>query len=142
MVGGSIPSLPTNTENGDVLNGHVAQVVERQIHILHVEGSNPSMTSIQPSPKLGDTKEEVERTYEMTRETMHRQCLLRHETGAMQTSWIEAEFAVKGRPLRLKEDGGWQEGWRVEEAYVGELPSKVVQERERDFKSHRRATDV
>lgn len=73
---------------------------------------------------------------------MSRQCRLRHETGVIDTTWIPVEFAVKGKPLRLKRDGGWQEGWMVEEAFSGDLPSEVVQERERDFKNHRKATDV
>jgi hypothetical protein len=73
---------------------------------------------------------------------MHRQCRLRHESGILDTVWIPAEFAVKGRPLRLKTEGGWEDGWVVEEAFTGDLPSRVVQERERGFKSHRKATDV
>ncbi len=72
---------------------------------------------------------------------MQTQCRL--ERGqAKQTSWIPSEFATEGRIVDLKDRRGfWSEGWRVAKVYSS-MPAAVIAERERDFTSHRRATDV
>ena len=67
---------------------------------------------------------------------------LHHESGAIQTSWIEIGFAQVGRVLRLKQNGEWVNGWTVKEVYPGVLDSNIVQERGRDYANHRKATDI
>ena len=76
--------------------------------------------------------------------TTHTQVHLEHvQTGARQTTWVPSTFAEIGRVLRLKDRGEWSNGWRVQAAFV-EAPtlSAVIAERERDFRTHRRATDI
>lgn len=78
----------------------------------------------------------------MTKEMM-KQCLLRDATGGQEVCWIESSLAVKGRPLRIKVDGKWEDGWAVTEVLGDfELAQSYLQERSRDHKSHRKATDV
>lgn len=72
---------------------------------------------------------------------MHKQCLL-ERNGSKQVVWIPQEFAVKDRTLRIKEDGKWTNGWIVGEVFDVAIASDVIQKRERDFKTHRRATDI
>ena len=43
--------------------------------------------------------------------------------------------------IRIKEGGVWSDGWRVD-AVWGSLPAEMVEKNERNFKTHRRATDV
>lgn len=74
--------------------------------------------------------------------TTHMHCVLKHGDGSTQVSWIPSEFATEGRYLKLKENGVWKDGWEVVKAYPGVMDSDVIQARERDFKSHRKATDV
>jgi hypothetical protein len=71
----------------------------------------------------------------------HTQCLLRRATGSTQVSWIPTKFAVEGRILELDEDGR-SNGWTVKEVWDSPVPSAYVFARERDFKNHRKATDV
>jgi hypothetical protein len=72
----------------------------------------------------------------------HSQCLL-NRLGAQQTSWIPTKFAVQGRYVKLKDDDGeWTDGWRVERVFGGAVPSEVIAKNERNYKSHRKATDV
>lgn len=72
--------------------------------------------------------------------TLSTQCRL-ERAGALQVSFIPARFAEVGRTIRIKEDGVWQDGWRVD-AVWGSLPAEVVEKNARNFKTHRRATDV
>lgn len=76
----------------------------------------------------------------MKQETL-RQCML-ERNGSRQVSWIPSENARFRNTVRLKEDGKWTEGWNIIEVYDGELSAEVVQARSRDFKNHRKATDV
>ena len=71
----------------------------------------------------------------------HTQCRL-HRHGAIQVSWLPTEFARKGHYVRLKENGEWTDGWQVAEVFPGQMASKIVQERSRDYKSHRDGTDI
>jgi len=58
------------------------------------------------------------------------------------TSWIPKRYAVVGRYIKLKsEDGTWDDGWKVHQAHT-ELPTKVVLEREQDYRQARKASDV
>ena len=69
------------------------------------------------------------------------QCHLRRGKEKM-TSWIPKRYAVVGRYIKLKsEDGTWEDGWKVHQTYT-ELPTKVVLEREQDYRETRKASDV
>lgn len=72
--------------------------------------------------------------------TMHTQCRL-ERAGVSQVSFIPAAFAQAGRWLKLKSAGVWQDGWRVAEVW-GSSPTEAVARAERNFKTHRKATDV
>lgn len=51
----------------------------------------------------------------MGTEIFYRQCVLvRGKTQT--TSWIPEKFAQKGRPVALRRDGKWDDGWVVESA--------------------------
>lgn len=82
----------------------------------------------------------------MTTIHMHVQCELRRPTeqGYRQNIvWIPAEHAVQGKFVKLKTNGQWEDGWFVEQAFVNSpIASEVIQERGRDFKNHRKATDI
>lgn len=77
---------------------------------------------------------------------MHIQCELQRPTEQghqRNTVWLPAEHAIEGKFVKLKTNGIWEDGWKVVTAYSGApLPSEVIQERSRDFKNHRKATDV
>ncbi len=74
--------------------------------------------------------------------TKHMHCVLRRVDGAKQVSFIPEKFAEIGRFLKLKNDGEWSNGWEVINVYPPLIDSEVVQARSRDYKSHRKATDV
>ena len=68
------------------------------------------------------------------------QCRL-ERNGSYQVSWIETKYAKKGRVVNLKEGDEWDRGWTV--MIVGStLPAETVMARQRDYKNHRKATDV
>lgn len=77
---------------------------------------------------------------------MHIQCELRRasEKGYHQNiAWLPAEYAVEGKFVKLKTNGEWEDGWKVQTAYTNSpIASEVIQERSRDYKNHRKATDV
>lgn len=82
----------------------------------------------------------LEGEYQMSE--MMKQCRLVRTDGATQVSWIQAEFAKQGRSIELKENGVWEGGWAVSEAFDPVIAADVIRNRERDFKNHRKATDV
>ena len=49
--------------------------------------------------------------------------------------------ALGVRRLRLKDDGEWTDGWEVLEVW-GTKPSSWVTDSARDYKHHRKATDI
>lgn len=53
-------------------------------------------------------------------------------------SWIPSAFAIKGKFLKLDNEGVREDGWQVV-ATGTTLPSHVVMERERDHKRHMEA---
>lgn len=71
----------------------------------------------------------------------HSQCEL-NRLGQKQVSWIPTKFAVQGRYVKLKDDGEWTDGWRVARVFGGAVPSEVIAKNERNYTSHRKATDV
>jgi hypothetical protein len=69
----------------------------------------------------------------------HTQCRLRQ--GSTQTvSWIPSKAAIKGKTVRLKDETGWSL-WEVLEVW-GTKPSSWVLDGARDYKHHRKATDI
>jgi len=52
----------------------------------------------------------------MKRNELYRQCRLVkkiRDGEAIQTSYIPAEFAKEGRVVKIREDGGWDDGWVI-----------------------------
>ena len=52
----------------------------------------------------------------MKRNELYRQCRLVKKVRnreAIQTSYIPAEFAREGRVVKIREDGGWDDGWVI-----------------------------
>ncbi len=72
--------------------------------------------------------------------TMMTQCRL-ERNGSTQVAYIDAALATPGRVLDIREQGVWQEGWRVQEVYSS-MPATMVAARERDYKNHRKSTDI
>lgn len=48
--------------------------------------------------------------------------------GTRLTTWVEASFAVEGKPVRLYRDGEWEDGWTVETAYSMERTGDEIQQ--------------
>ena len=72
---------------------------------------------------------------------IHCQCYLRKGPVAT-TAWIPEEFAVIGRPIKLRKRGGeWDDGWVVEEVGARRLSTEVA-DREQDWKKQRQASDI
>jgi hypothetical protein len=73
------------------------------------------------------------------------QCRMRRETrpGIHQslTSWIPEKFAEKGRILRLKNRGEWEDGWEVVETWTRREAEKV-EAGERDHLKQREVSDA
>jgi len=59
--------------------------------------------------------------------------------GKTQVAWIPTDAAVQGYEVELKEDDLF---WTVAEVFNFTVQTEVVRGRERDYISHRKATDV
>jgi hypothetical protein len=68
---------------------------------------------------------------------MHTQCLFIRD-GAKQMAWIASRGAVVGRKVELKETG---EFWTVHAVY-DTVDDAVVKTNERQYRDHRKATDI
>ena len=86
----------------------------------------------------------------MSKNATHTQCHLR-KGNVTQVSWIPSDHAVVGKYVKLKEtkinDRGieedvWEDGWLVITAGGTTFPSKYIQERGRDWKETRKASDI
>ena len=69
---------------------------------------------------------------------MMKQCLLKHDQ-SLQTAWIPSYAAVVGKHVELKEDGLF---WEVMSAFNPAIDDQYIKQFERNFKDHRKATDV
>ncbi len=71
------------------------------------------------------------------------QCELVRDNGTVMVSWIPEQFAVRGRKLRLLNNGTgrWEEGWRVTSTYTKKLAQWVLT-CERDYLHQRDVSDV
>jgi hypothetical protein len=79
----------------------------------------------------------------MSKTIYYRQCQLArpYERGEMRlTSWIPEEFAVAGKRVRLRDDGGWQDGWVVRFAGPYRVADGDLPDPHDDVKGHRRRT--
>lgn len=56
-------------------------------------------------------------------------------------SWIPEERAQKGRILRFKNHGEWEDGWEVIETYT-KKKAEFVEAQERDHLKQREVSDV
>lgn len=56
-------------------------------------------------------------------------------------SWIPKKFAVKGKYLKLKENGEWSDGWQVIEVWATRS-AEEVQARRDDYLYQRKASDI
>lgn len=74
--------------------------------------------------------------------TLYTQCELSRGP-RRQISWLPNRFAVQGSVVKLKDDGRWEDGWRVETAYHGVvLAHQELVERSQDYKRTRLASDI
>jgi hypothetical protein len=73
----------------------------------------------------------------------YNQCRLQ-KGNVIQTSWLPREFAVAGRYVKLKEEGGlWDDGWQVTDAYLKSIRTQEeVVDRSQDYKRTRKASDI
>ena len=69
------------------------------------------------------------------------QVLLSSTSGLIETAWIPAKFATKGRILKIQEGGKWRDGWKVVTVYGSKLEEYLL-DHERDFCHQREASDV
>lgn len=73
-----------------------------------------------------------------------RQCVLaRPTTGrtAIKVTWLPEIWAVKGKILKLKENGEWTDGWEVV-AVHGRMEDSKLREMQRQQKNHRKHSDI
>lgn len=69
------------------------------------------------------------------------QCRLSHINGKREMSWIPERYAVRDKVLSIKNDGFWEDGWRVVETYGKRDESAVLAMSER-HKHHRNGSDI
>jgi len=81
------------------------------------------------------------RHQETTMKDMMNQCKL-ERNGSTYSAFIDSKHAIVGKVVDIRVDGEWQRGWIVLDVYQPAVAADTVQARERDYKSHRRATDV
>jgi hypothetical protein len=75
----------------------------------------------------------------MSKKTYYRQCRLNKSGMLDQVSWIPEQFAVLGKVLKLRNEGGeWDDGWVVKN--VGDTRLDETPHAEGLIRSHRRAT--
>lgn len=56
-------------------------------------------------------------------------------------SWIPKKFAVKGKFIKLKNDGVWEDGWQVVEVWSTRTAEETAARRD-DYKHQRKASDI
>lgn len=76
----------------------------------------------------------------MAKDILFSQCKLRRGE-ASQITWIPQRYAKKGKPLRLKDGGVWEDGWVVDEVYSSET-EEVVRALARAHKHMSSVTDI
>lgn len=75
----------------------------------------------------------------------HRQCEMRKPAKdgpvGIRVAWIPEKFAVKGKWLKLKINGQWEDHWQVTAVYARQ-ETREVYDRSRDHLKQRKASDV
>lgn len=80
-------------------------------------------------------RERVDMSYNM------RQCSL--SRGVVKTiAWLPERYAVKGNYVEIKQNGKWVNGWLVEVVSDISMTYEEVNERGRDYKRQRSASDI
>lgn len=74
------------------------------------------------------------------RKTDYVQCRLARDR-AVQTAWIPLAFATVGLPVRLKDGGDWEDGWRVQ-SVGARMPDDYIRQYNHDHGKMRQATDI
>lgn len=80
----------------------------------------------------------------MSTPDFYTQCMLSKETSEgriFQHSWIPKIFAKLNNIVRLKEENGWSDGWKVEKVYSTE-ESKVIVDIRDGYRNFRKITDI
>ena len=72
----------------------------------------------------------------------YKHAVLKRTNGDTQVAWIPSEHAVPGKYVKIRIDNVWTNGWQVMESYLPLVDGDYLKERERDHKSHRKATDI
>ena len=69
---------------------------------------------------------------------IYKQCVIQKDT-TKTTTWIPEKYAHKGKILKLKDNGVWEDGWAV--VSVGSaLDEKYLSDSHKDIKLHRKRT--
>ena len=71
----------------------------------------------------------------------YRQCKLQRGSSAMIT-WIPEKFSKKGKFLKIKNEGTWEDGWQVVERYEHRRSSEEISDTERDYLTQRSMSDI
>jgi len=75
----------------------------------------------------------------MNKET-YTQCLLKKDN-SYQISWIPTKYAKCDKVLELKTGGKWENGWTVEKTMTTQS-SDIVESNSREYRTHRKVTDI
>lgn len=73
---------------------------------------------------------------------IYKQCNLLKNFGATvirTTTWLPEDYAIRGKVLKLKENGTWDNGWVVERVF-GSVDEKLLPDSHSEIKGHRKAT--
>jgi hypothetical protein len=69
------------------------------------------------------------------------QCELRRVNGQIDMAWIPEQYARKGKFLRIRNHGKWENGWEVTAVYSRKHADEVL-ENERLYLVQREASDI
>lgn len=75
----------------------------------------------------------------MPNNTYYRQCLLSKQQ-LEQTSWIPEQYAIKGKILKIKDNGVWVNGWIVGNVGERRIKEWLLPNPRLEVKQHRKAT--
>lgn len=72
---------------------------------------------------------------------LYKQCtLVKGDT--REVSWIPWNFAKKNKPIKLKINNNWDEGWMVETVSSISVNEEYLIEFKNNYKDHRNITDI
>lgn len=72
---------------------------------------------------------------------LYQQCLLYKGNTAM-VSWIPTEFAKKGKVVKLKVNGEWDDGWFVMSQFGNKITREQLNTLEAQYKWTRETSDI